>query len=136
MELSLFENYLLSSTKNNKKYSKKCTKNKSVCFNDVMWLMAMKMRLNMKNKSHQYDINRSRPRHGRKYTKQNLKFNSWKLRLSWKEAVLIKGLYLFCHYSSKKKGFWKNIRKLCNPPLRKSLKKTSLQITSAWKKFV
>ena len=27
---------------------KKCTKNKCACFNDVLWLMAMKMRLKMK----------------------------------------------------------------------------------------
>ena len=35
-ELSLFENYSLSSSKNNKKYSKKCAKNKCHCFNDVI----------------------------------------------------------------------------------------------------
>ena len=29
----------------------------------------MKMRLNMKNRSQRYDINRPRPRHGHKYTK-------------------------------------------------------------------
>ena len=31
--------------------------------------MTMKMRLKMKNRSQRYDINRSRPRHGHKYTK-------------------------------------------------------------------
>ena len=49
-ELLLFENYLLSASKlskNNRRYSKECTKNKceSVCFNEVIWLMTMKMRL-------------------------------------------------------------------------------------------
>ena len=32
----------------------------------------MKMRLKMKNKSHIYDINRPRPRHGDKCTKYNV----------------------------------------------------------------
>ena len=32
-------------------------KNKCVCFSNVMWLMAMKMRLEMKNKSQRYDTN-------------------------------------------------------------------------------
>ena len=31
--------------------------------------MTMKMRLEMKNRSHRYDINRPRPKHGHKYTK-------------------------------------------------------------------
>ena len=31
--------------------------------------MTMKMKLNIKNKSQRYDINRLRPRHGHKYTK-------------------------------------------------------------------
>ena len=38
-ELLLFENYLLSSSKlsskNNRRYSKECTKNKYVCLNEV-----------------------------------------------------------------------------------------------------
>ena len=46
-ELLLFESYSLSSStlwpKINKRYSKQCTKNKRVCFNEVIWLMAMKM---------------------------------------------------------------------------------------------
>ena len=68
----LFENYSLSSStlssKNNTRYSKKRSKIKCVCFNEVMWLKTMKMRLNMKNRSHRYDINRPRPRHGYRYT--------------------------------------------------------------------
>ena len=39
-ELLLLENYSLSSSilssKNNRRYSKKCTKNKCVCFNEVL----------------------------------------------------------------------------------------------------
>ena len=60
-ELLLFENYSLSSstlwTKNDRRHSKKCTKNKCVCFNDVIWSMTMKMRLRIKSRSQRYDIN-------------------------------------------------------------------------------
>ena len=34
--------------------------------------MAMKMGLKMKNRSHKYDINRPKPRHGHKYTKHKI----------------------------------------------------------------
>ena len=34
--------------------------------------MTRKMRLIMKNRSHRCDINRSRPRHGHKYTKYKM----------------------------------------------------------------
>ena len=48
-ELLLFENYSLSSStlssKNRRKYSKKSTKNKYVYWNEILWLIAMKMRL-------------------------------------------------------------------------------------------
>ena len=75
-EFWLFENYSLSfstlSSKNNKIISKNCTKNKCVCFYEVIWLMAMKMKLKMKNGSHRYDINRPRPRYGQKYTKYKI----------------------------------------------------------------
>ena len=51
-ELSLFENYLLSSSpsssKNDKRYSKNGTKDNCICFNDVIWLMTMKLRLKIK----------------------------------------------------------------------------------------
>ena len=52
-KLLLFENYLLSASKlskNNRRYSKECTKNKCewVCFNEVIWLMTMKMRQKIK----------------------------------------------------------------------------------------
>ena len=72
-ELLLFENYSLSpstlSSKNNIRYSEKCTKNKRVCLNEVIRLMIMKMRLKMKTRSHIYDINRARLKHGHKYTR-------------------------------------------------------------------
>ena len=35
----------------------------------------MKMRLKMRNRSHRYDINRPRPRHGYKYTKYEMCFS-------------------------------------------------------------
>ena len=65
----LFENCSLSmlSSKNNI-FLQNVQKNKCICFN-VMWLMTMKMRLKKKNWWHNCDTNRSRPRHGHKYTK-------------------------------------------------------------------
>ena len=76
-ELLLFENYPLPSSmlssKNNSRYSKKCKKtNKYGCLNEIIWLMAIKMRLKMKKISHRYDINRSRSRHEHKYTKYKI----------------------------------------------------------------
>ena len=75
-ELSLFENYSLSSStfssKNNTRYFKNCTKAKCICFNEVIWLMGMKMRLKIKNRSQRYNINRPRPRNGHKYTKYEM----------------------------------------------------------------
>ena len=72
----LFENYSLClstlSSKNNRRSSKKCTRKKYVCLNEVAWLMTMKMRLEMKNWSHRYDINWPRPSHGHKYTKYKM----------------------------------------------------------------
>ena len=47
-------------------------KNKCICFNEVIWLMTMKMTLKMKNRSHRYDIIRPKPRHGHKYTKYKM----------------------------------------------------------------
>ena len=66
-----FENYLLSSStlsSENNRYSKKCTKNNCDCFIDVIWLVAVKMRLKMKYRSQGYD-NRLRSRHKRYQTK-------------------------------------------------------------------
>ena len=80
-ELLLFKNYSLFpstlSSKNNRRYSEKYAKNECV------WLMAMKTRLEMKNRSHRYDINRSRPRHKHTYTK-------YKMYLSMMLVICIK----------------------------------------------
>ena len=55
-ELVLFENYSLSSSKlsskNNRSSSKKCIKDKCTCFNEILWLMAMKQMLKMKSRQH------------------------------------------------------------------------------------
>ena len=45
--------------------------------------MAVKMRLEIKNRSHRHDINRPRPRHGHKYIKR-------KTRLSIMMAIFTK----------------------------------------------
>ena len=75
-ELSLFKNYSLSSStlssKNNTRYSEKCSRNKCVCFNDVIWLMSIKIRLKVKSRSQRYDINKPRPTNGHKYTKHKM----------------------------------------------------------------
>ena len=42
---------------------------KWVCFHEVIRLIVMKMKIKMKNILHSYDINRSRFRHGQKYSK-------------------------------------------------------------------
>ena len=72
----LLKNYVLSSftlsSKDNRRYSKKCPKNKYVYLNENIWLMAKKMRLKMKNRSSRYDINRPRRWHGHKYTKYKI----------------------------------------------------------------
>ena len=78
-ELLLFENYSLSlsilASKVNVRYSKKFVKNKCVCLNKIMWLIIMKMRLKMKNGSHRYDVNRTRPRNRHKYSKHKMFFS-------------------------------------------------------------
>ena len=48
---------------NNRRYSKKYTEKKCVCFNDI-WSMAIKTGLKIKNRSQKFDINRPKPRHG------------------------------------------------------------------------
>ena len=87
-ELLLFETYSLSiptlSYKNSWRYSKNLQKTSSyVCLSKVIKLMAIKMRLEMKNRSHRYDITRPRPRHGHKYT-------TYKICLSLMMAIFIK----------------------------------------------
>ena len=69
-KLLLFENYsLLSSklsSKNSRRYSKKYTK---ISISVLMrFSMIMKMRLEIENRSHIYNINDPRPIHGLKYT--------------------------------------------------------------------
>ena len=44
-------------------------KNNYVCIHEVILLMIMKMKMKMKNRSHRYDINGPRSRHGSKYSK-------------------------------------------------------------------
>ena len=66
-EILLFENYLLYSSTASSKHTGGYSKNAQKT--STSRLMAMKMRLGMKNRSHRYDINRPRPRHGHKYTK-------------------------------------------------------------------
>ena len=76
LRLNFFFYYLLPSftlsSKNNQRYSLKCAKNKLVCFNSVLWLTEMKMRLKLKSRSQRYDVNRPRLRHGHKYTKYKM----------------------------------------------------------------
>ena len=72
-ELLLFENYSRSSStlshKNNRTYSKNKPKNKSVCIHGIIPLIITKMEIKIKNRSHRYDLNRPRSRHGDKYRK-------------------------------------------------------------------
>ena len=52
-----------------------CTKNRYICLNEVICLMAMNEineKVKMKNRLYRYDINRPRPRHGHKYTKYKI----------------------------------------------------------------
>ena len=60
------------SFKTNMRYSKECAKNKRVRFNEIIWLIILKMRVKMKNRSKRYDINSTTPWHGYKYTKYKM----------------------------------------------------------------
>ena len=75
-ELLLFKNYSHSSSilssKTDMRYSKKCAKNKCVCFYETMWLIIMKMRVKMKNRSHRNNIHKTRLTHGFEYTKYKI----------------------------------------------------------------
>ena len=57
-ELLQFENYTAFSihfiSKTNMRNSKKCAKNKCVCFNEIVWLIIMKTELKLKNVLHRY----------------------------------------------------------------------------------
>ena len=72
-KLLLFENYAISSfmlqSKNNMRYSKQCAKKKSASFYWIILLIIMKIRLEMKNRLRRYDVKKTKPRHGHKYTK-------------------------------------------------------------------
>ena len=107
-----FENYSLSSStlsSKKRRFLKNVQKNKCVGYNEVIWLMTMKMRLKMKNRSYRSDISRAKPRHRHRYTRYNMYLsimmvtcikqhlsNIWgsiheaTLRLSWKKVLLIK----------------------------------------------
>ena len=71
----LFENYSLSSSKpsskNSKIYSKESTKNKCVYFNEV--ISDNENQVKNEKRSHTYNIDGTRPRHGHKYTKYKIK---------------------------------------------------------------
>ena len=66
-KLLLIESHLLSSSmlsfKTTLRYSKNVQKT-SVSFNEIIWLIIMKIRVKMKNRSHRYDINGTRVKHG------------------------------------------------------------------------
>ena len=59
-ELLLYENYSISlstlSSKNNKTYSKEYAKKNFVYFNEIIWLIIMKRKLVMNNRSYRSDI--------------------------------------------------------------------------------
>ena len=69
-KLRLFENCSHSSSmlssKNNRTCSKNKQENKCVCIHEIMQLIIMKIKKKKKNRSHRYDINRPRSRHGHK----------------------------------------------------------------------
>ena len=44
-------------------------KNKCVCIHEIIRLIIMKSKMKKKNRSHRYDTNRPRSRHGHKYSK-------------------------------------------------------------------
>ena len=44
-------------------------KNKCVCIHEIIGLIKMKMKMNMKNRLYRYDINGLRSRQGHKYSK-------------------------------------------------------------------
>ena len=132
-KLLLFENYSLSSctlsTKNNKRYSKKCTKNKYVCLNELIWLITMKIEAENEKKLHRYDINRPRPRHAHKYTK-------YKMCLGIMMVICIKQ-HLSNTWSSiheKVKQHWGWVEKKRCLWKEKAKKRCSIWINGAWHK--
>ena len=90
VELLLLENYFLSSSKlsseNNRAYSKECAKKQVclfVCFNEIVWLIIMKVK--NKNRSHKCDINRPTSRHGLTYNNKHKKCLSMMMLLCIKQ---------------------------------------------------
>ena len=62
-ELLLFKNYSLSLSRYHPKlmrHSKNCTKKNCDCCNEIIWLITLKMKVKMKDKSDRYDIYRTR----------------------------------------------------------------------------
>ena len=86
---------------------KKCVKKKCVCFNDIIWLIIMKMRLKMKIGSHRYDINRTRPRHEHKYTKYEICLSMIMVIFNKKHLSNI------CWVNGKVKQHWGWVEKKC-----------------------
>ena len=134
-ELLLFENSSVSSfmlsSKINMRYSNKYATNKFDCFDEIMWLVIMKLMLKMKYGSHRYDINRTRPRRGNKCSKYKMCLiimmvmcnkqhlsNIWsyihkKIKQHWgwvgKKALLIKrkqALLLIINFIIVEKSIW------------------------------
>ena len=97
---------------------------KCVCIHEIIGLITIKMKINMKNRSPRYDLNRPRPRHGHNYSKckclsmsmflvikQRLSnINSWKSeatgKLSWKKLLLIKKCVLLKQSANIWVQFW------------------------------
>ena len=77
-------------------------------FNDVIWLITMKIRLKIKNTSRRYDLTRPRSRHGHKYTNN-------KMRLSITMVICIKQhlskIWSWIH--EKVKQHWGWVEKKC-----------------------
>ena len=104
-------------------------KNVRICIHEIIRLILMKKKAIMKNRSHRYDINRLRSRHGRKCSKCKKSLNImtlWciKQHLSniWKKGLLIKKRIHFFFYHNLQKYYnhevlfyisstWKKIKK-------------------------
>ena len=103
-------------------------KNSCVCIHQVMWLIIMKMKMEVNISSHVYDINRPRSWHGHKYSK-------WKKCLSIMMLVCIKehlsNIWSSVHEKVKQHWGWVEKRRcLQKKKARNSIKGTLTQI---WK---
>ena len=82
----LFENYSHSSSRNHSKIIANVLRNKQkkkcVCNHEIRRLIIMKIKIEMKNRSHRYDINRPRSRHGHKYSKYKKYNGAYMYKLS------------------------------------------------------